>query len=410
MRRKQGQSFHDWLEEEQRDAILEQDRTLAAAKVRDIATDSGAPQAHKDSHDPNDGSDPLDCAAAAAIAGVQAAAEGSAHSFARSDHAHAIGHSIADNALVTVDDADAASGDYCKLTASGIQGRDATEVRSDINVADGADVTGSNAPQAHKDSHDPADGSDPLDTANAASIAGVQAAGTGTAHSLARSDHAHGIAHSIANNALVTIDHAAVADNDYAKFTASGLEGRSYAELMGDLSGQAAADFAMNTHKITGVVDPAANQDAATKKYVDDNAGTDNDLDPTPDSDHTVSGLTATLTAGTGLIFGQACYIGADSKMELTDADAEATSRCVALCAANSIAENVAGSFLLQGFARDDTWTWTVGGKVYLSCTAGALTQTAPSATGDCIVVVGIATHADRLYFNPSVQAIVEHV
>ncbi len=29
----------------------------------------------------------------------------------------------------------------------------------------------------------------------------------------------------------------------------------------------------MNTHKITSVVDPTANQDAATKKYVDDNAG-----------------------------------------------------------------------------------------------------------------------------------------
>ncbi len=45
------------------------------------------------------------------------------------------------------------------------------------------------------------------------------------------------------------------------------------AEVMAILSGEAAADFAMNTNKITGVVDPAANQDAATKKYVDDNAG-----------------------------------------------------------------------------------------------------------------------------------------
>ena len=32
-----------------------------------------------------------------------------------------------------------------------------------------------------------------------------------------------------------------------------------------------ATDLAMNTHKITGVVDPVADQDAATKKYVDDN-------------------------------------------------------------------------------------------------------------------------------------------
>jgi len=39
----------------------------------------------------------------------------------------------------------------------------------------------------------------------------------------------------IANNDLVEIDHASVADNDYAKFTAGGLEGRSYAEVKGDL-------------------------------------------------------------------------------------------------------------------------------------------------------------------------------
>ncbi len=30
----------------------------------------------------------------------------------------------------------------------------------------------------------------------------------------------------------------------------------------------------MNSHKIAGVLDPAADQDAATKKYVDDNVGT----------------------------------------------------------------------------------------------------------------------------------------
>lgn len=40
MRRRKGQDFKDFLEEEQRTAILEQDRTLAAAKVRDI-TDEG---------------------------------------------------------------------------------------------------------------------------------------------------------------------------------------------------------------------------------------------------------------------------------------------------------------------------------------------------------------------------------
>jgi hypothetical protein len=40
-----------------------------------------------------------------------------------------------------MDDADATSGDYAKFTANGLQGRSASEVRSDINVEDGADVT-----------------------------------------------------------------------------------------------------------------------------------------------------------------------------------------------------------------------------------------------------------------------------
>jgi len=63
------------------------------------------------------------------------------------------GAGIADDDLMQVDDADAADNDYAKFTANGLEGRSYAEVRSDINVADGADVTGSNAPQAHAASH-----------------------------------------------------------------------------------------------------------------------------------------------------------------------------------------------------------------------------------------------------------------
>jgi hypothetical protein len=108
--------------------------------------------------------------------------------------------------------------------------------------------TNTTAPVAHKDSHDPEDGSDALDTAAPAEIASVQSAAVGTAHSLARSDHAHAISHSIADNHIVTIDSADVATGEYAKFTANGLESKTVGELVTDISAQAVSrTFLANT-------------------------------------------------------------------------------------------------------------------------------------------------------------------
>lgn len=106
-------------------------------------------------------------------------------------------------------------------SANATLGHVIVENGSDIDVdGDGKLTLGT-----HKDNHDPNDGSDALDTANASDIPGVQAAGTGTSHSLARADHAHQIQHSIADNHIVTIDDAAAAVGEYAKFTANGIEG-----------------------------------------------------------------------------------------------------------------------------------------------------------------------------------------
>jgi len=87
-------------------------------------------------------------------------------------------------------------------------------------------------PAAHKDSHDPEDGSDALDTAAPAELASVQASGVGSAHTLARADHAHQIQASIADNHLVTVDDATPpTDGEVAVFTATGIEGQSPAEV-----------------------------------------------------------------------------------------------------------------------------------------------------------------------------------
>ena len=137
---------------------------------------------------------------------------------------------------------------------------------------------------------------------------------------------------------------------------------------------------------------------------------TDVHITAAPGSDHTASGMKITLTANENQAFGDVGYINADGEVQLADADAIATGKVMAMAVA-TIAGDASGTYLLQGIARDDTWNWTVGGYVYLSTTGttgNTLTQTAPSGEDDCVVIVGIATHADRIYFNPQL-VIVEY-
>jgi len=104
---------------------------------------------------------------------------------------------IADDNLVEMDDADAADNDFARFTANGLEGRSYAEVAADLSLEIGTDVLAE------------------------------QTIG-------------------IADNNLLEVDHAAAADNDYAKFTANGLEGRSYAELLTDV-GITASTTEINT-------------------------------------------------------------------------------------------------------------------------------------------------------------------
>ncbi len=82
----------------------------------------------------------------------------------------------------------------------------------------------------------------------AAEIAQVQAAGTGSADTYARSDHIHAINHTITDNHIVTIDGTSnqPVSTDYAKFTADGLEGMDFSQVLVDLSGTATSTFDWN--------------------------------------------------------------------------------------------------------------------------------------------------------------------
>ena len=80
---------------------------------------------------------------------------------------------------------------------------------------------------------------------------------------------AHSIIMAVLDNTPVVLTVAA--SRIVGRAAAGNIDDLTPAQVMAILSGQAGADFSMNTHKITSVTDPGANQDAATKKYVDDN-------------------------------------------------------------------------------------------------------------------------------------------
>ena len=84
---------------------------------------------------------------------------------------------------------------------------------------------------------------------------------------------------------------------------------------------------------------------------------------------------------------------------KMAKSNAEATLPCVGLqCSAGTGVQTI----LLRGYAREDTWTWTVGDKLWVSpSTAGLLTATKPTTTGQFVQMVGYAVSADVIYFNP---------
>ncbi len=127
-------------------------------------------------------------------------------------------------------------------------------------------------------------------------------------------------------------------------------------------------------------------------------------IDSIPDADHKSSGITATMTAGVTCAVGDLLYQNADGELYFVDADAAATMPGIFLAISAGTNGNPV-TVLCLGYARDDTWTWTVGGLIYASTTGtttNTLTQTAPAGDGDQVQVVGVATHADRMYFKPS--------
>ena len=123
------------------------------------------------------------------------------------------------------------------------------------------------------------------------------------------------------------------------------------------------------------------------------------ELDPTPDTDETANGIKTTKIVDSNATgFGALLFLASDGNYDEADATDDTLMPCKAMAL-----ESGTGSkqILKQGYVRDDSWSWTVGGALYVSTTTGAMTQTAPSATGEIVQLIGFAQSATVIYFDP---------
>ena len=105
--------------------------------------------------------------------------------------------------------------------------------------------------------------------------------------------------------------------------------------------------------------------------------------------------------AGTTLAVGDVVYMHTDGEVAKADADAVTSMPAIGICVGAGTDGN-AVDVLVQGIMHDTSAfdTFTVGADIFVSTTAGAVTATAPSGSGDTVQKVGVALHADMVYFN----------
>lgn len=133
-------------------------------------------------------------------------------------------------------------------------------------------------------------------------------------------------------------------------------------------------------------------------------------LDPAGSADGKYTGITITGTAGADLAFGDLIHLDpTDSRWELADANsasgADGDARGIlGICVNDPSGDGQAVTVLLHGVVRADAAfpALTINGPVYVSETAGDITQTKPTTTDNVIRSLGYAITADEIYFNPS--------
>ena len=115
-----------------------------------------------------------------------------------------------------------------------------------------------------------------------------------------------------------------------------------------------------------------------------------------------VNGPRGTFDAGAiQSVWGNICRLDNTSKFVPADASVENTTNGM-LVFATQTRQNASGVFAMPGcFIRDDSWTLTRGGLIYLSETTGLMTQTKPTTVGAFVRILGYAYTDKIIWFDP---------
>jgi hypothetical protein len=184
----------------------------------------------------------------------------------------------------------------------------------------------------------------------------------------------------------------------------SGANGTSGSSGANGTSGSAGSSGANGTSGSSGAAGTSGSSGTSVLAQLQEN--TPIILVSALSDDGKYSGITESASAGAALAFGDLCYLAvADSKWELTDADASATSGPVKLGVCVSAAnENAITSMLLWGKVRANANfpTLVVGAPVYISTDPGDIQTVAPSGTTNIVRIIGYGNTGDELFFCPS--------
>jgi len=107
--------------------------------------------------------------------------------------------------------------------------------------------------------------------------------------------------------------------------------------------------------------------------------------------------------AGENIASMDAVVVGVSGQWFLCDATAYSTTKGMLAISLDShnITEEMA--VIMPGnIIINNSWTWNPGAELYVSETAGGITETPPTATNSCTRKIGYALTATSIYFNPS--------